>query len=532
MLAFLSAIALAGVILARVSTGAWLTSEAASFSLALGVCALTMWAVWRGVQSGEPERLPDGLKWLLIAGLVIRLLAAILWFTALPVYGHHTPAEKAGYVMSDAYTRDLNAWKLARSGKPLLDSVGDYWASDQYGGLLLFSSAVYRYLDPQTHDPLLIVIFTAAFSALAVLFTYAFSRRAWGGRAAGLAAGLLALYPEAVLIGSSQMREAFTVTLAAAALYGLIHYAQSRGWKGPLWIGLSLLITLALTPPFTALLGLLLAFAAVGLWPQLSLGWSPRRRRVALLLAGLVGAILLIGLALSLRQFAPAKINNPVEVVSYWLRKSAEWNAHQSKAASGWVQQIFKQTPQIWHTPLLTVYGVLQPFLPAALIASSEAPIWPWIGAWRAIGWTLLLPFLLYAPVAALRRRDGDRLALMLSLAVWIVIIVASVRAGGDLWDNPRYRAAFAGPECALAAWVLARQLRAPDPWLRRVLVGVGIVLLWFIPWYLRRYSGLHWPVSDLYKTVLLGLATAVLVGIWDTVRSSQSLNETAQGLE
>jgi len=50
--------------------------------------------------------------------------------------------------------------------------------------------------------------------------------------------------------------------------------------------------------------------------------------------------------------------------------------------------------------------------------------------------------------------------------------------------------------------------------------------LLWFVPWYLHRYTPLTWPVVDLFKTLGLGLATAVLVLLWDWARSIQTKRE------
>ena len=91
-------------------------------------------------------------------------------------------------------------------------------------------------------------------------------------------------------------------------------------------------------------------------------------------------------------------------------------------------------------------------------------------------------------------------------------MLIASYRGGGDQWDNPRYREAFAGLQVALAAWAWVAQRSRPDPWLRRALVAAGPILLWFLPWYLRRYVYLPWPVEDLFKTLGLGLASAVLL--------------------
>jgi len=96
--------------------------------------------------------------------------------------------------------------------------------------------------------------------------------------------------------------------------------------------------------------------------------------------------------------------------------------------------------------------------------------------------------------------------------------LLASYRRGGDQWDNPRYRVMFASPQIALAAWAMLAPRRTHDPWLRRVLVGLGLILLWFMPWYLRRYTPLDWPVSDLFKTLGLGLISASLYWLWDWV--------------
>ncbi len=98
-----------------------------------------------------------------------------------------------------------------------------------------------------------------------------------------------------------------------------------------------------------------------------------------------------------------------------------------------------------------------------------------------------------------------------------MTILTASYRGGGDLWDNPRYRVAFASLQVALVAWAWTEQRRAADPWLRRALVSVALILAWFVPWYLQRY--LQLPVGDLFKTFGLGIASAVLYILWDWAR-------------
>jgi hypothetical protein len=99
-------------------------------------------------------------------------------------------------------------------------------------------------------------------------------------------------------------------------------------------------------------------------------------------------------------------------------------------------------------------------------------------------------------------------------------MLVSAYRGGGDQWDNPRYRVAFVIIQVSLAGWVWVRQRQNPDPWLRRVLVGFGLVFAWFVPWYLRRYTfSFTWNVINLFKTLGLGFITAILYWVWDWAR-------------
>lgn len=481
------------------------------FLLAAGLLAGGWWLV-------RHESPPRWLMGLLIGAALLRLAAGVVWSFVLPVAGYNSPPEQRGYVMSDAYDRDRTAWDLARSDKSLWKAFqGTYRKADQYGGLLFLSAAIYRYTAGEVHQPLLMVVLTAAFSSLAILFTWGFARHLWGEAAAILAAWTLALYPEAVLLGSSQMREAFTITLAIGASYGLVRYAQDRGWGGLALVVGALVLCLPLSPPTAALLLIVLIIQAAGMGRGL-LPESLRAQRW--FWPAIVGVVVLvaIGLWLALSQFAPQSVTSPLGVVAYWARKSADWNAYLSERASGWMQKIFDSTPGWAHAPMLVLYGIVQPFLPAALIDGTGALIWRLIAIWRAVGWALLLPLLAYAPLRALRKGWPER---ALSLAVWLAILASSFRSGGDAWDNPRYRLTFAGIQIALAAWIWSEQRRAPDPWLRRVLVGAGLVLLWFVPWYLRRYTHFTWPVVDIFKTLGLGVASAVLFWIGDVAREA-----------
>jgi len=558
-----------------------------------------LFGVWRLMVHAE-KTLPVWLLFLVIAAALLRLALGVFWTVSLPAWGHGTPAEVSGYVMGDAAGRDQAAWRLAQSDQSLLNAFKDNRKVDQYGGLLFVSAWVYRYLGSDTHQPLLIVLLGSVCSALAVLFTYAFTRRIWGeqalrpsGQAAVIAAWAMFLYPEAVLLGSSQMREAFTIPLAITAFYGLARFRedQSKGsslsWASLAWILIPFLITLFFSSlSAIMLLGML---GLVGLviirfeGPLLALSPDPtgggnrsqkatsqilaaRRRRWLLLIVAVLALVALAGLWLALREVTPARITNPIAMLSWWLRKSASFQAYLSEHSSGWMQKIFDHTPEWTHLPMLLAYGVVQPFFPAALVAGSEAPIWRWVAIWRSMGWTILLAFLAFAPFHAFgsRRSGGSKtsgiasslamtdgvdsslamtdgidsslamtsrpksdssadhlLMRILTVVVWLVILIAAFRGGSDMWDNPRYRAIFAGIQIALAARIFVVENRTRDPWLRRALMMVLAILAWFIPWYLRRYYAIAWPISDPFRVIWLGISCGILLGLADWARLS-----------
>lgn len=216
------------------------------YFLALGAGALLLWLGWRSLSA---EQAPGWLAGLLVGAALLRLAVGVFWTAALPAWGYESEVELAGYVMQDAYDRDRAAWELASSGQPLWQAFTEPQPSDQYGGLLAFSAGLYRLLGSGVHRPLLVVIFGAAVSALAVIYTWAAARLLAPGRTAVLAAWGLALYPEAVLLGSSQMREAYTIPLAAAALYGLLRFQRDHRARDLLFVLVPLGLCLVISPP-------------------------------------------------------------------------------------------------------------------------------------------------------------------------------------------------------------------------------------------------------------------------------------------
>jgi uncharacterized membrane protein YozB (DUF420 family) len=103
---------------------------------------------------------------------------------------------------------------------------------------------------------------------------------------------------------------------------------------------------------------------------------------------------------------------------------------------------------------------------------------------------------------------------------VWIVI--SSARAGGDQWDNPRYRTVFLPWLALILAWGWDFARRKKDAWLWRILLVEGIFLAFFLTWYLSRYYSIigRLPFNTML-VVIIALSLIVLVGgaVWDWAR-------------
>jgi 4-amino-4-deoxy-L-arabinose transferase-like glycosyltransferase len=491
---------------------AWISSDSENvqywgqFLVVILVAIGIMYGGWRAVKADKSLHLPTWLAWLIIGAAFIRLAAGVLWFTGLPSWGYGTEVEMGGYIMADAHARDIAAWELAQSNNPLFSAIGENRQVDQYGGMLFLSGLVYRYLGGEQHQPLLMIVITASISSLAVLFSWAFTARLWGDNAARVAAWILALFPDAIILGSSQMREAFLMTLVTAAIYGLVRYIQDRSRMGLAWLVISLLLMLPFSPPIAGVFLLMIIILALSMD-----GWQLlRQTRFWIILAG-VAIIAGIGIWLAWEQIAPEGISNPFALVAWWFQESARWQAYFVKRSSQLIRRIINTTPDWVNTPILIGYGVLQPFLPGALL-DQGLPIWKGIAIWRSVGWTLMLPFLLVAPILLIKSQEKRKLLIGLAIVVWMGILIAAFRSGGDLWDNPRYRVVFIGLQAGLVAWVWYSQRDTKNPWLWRIILGLAIILVWFIPWYLQRSDQIIWPVDNVFATLGLGLVSVAIV--------------------
>lgn len=483
-----------------------------SVLLILGLSALL--TAWRWAGGGKL------LAWLTGLALVLRLAAGVAVYVALPINGHNVADDKAGFVFTDAHRRDDQAWELASSEKPLWDAFNKSYYTDQYGGLLALSALTYKALSPDAHRPLLILLLAALTAALGVSFFKKAIRKLWGENLAGVASWFFVLYPESVLTGGAQMREPFLLTLIAVCLWGFAEWLEGGGRRSLIWVAAGLCGMLLVSPAMA--LALLVLFGG-WLWTR---GEHERVRWP--IIVGVAGVFLIgvLFLAWSLTRPHDFGGGSPIVVILNWLRESVKYVVYQLEHGSGQIQNVFAKINPLAQFLFVVAYGVAQPVLPPAFFAPTTIT-WHIIAIYRAIGWYLILPLLIYAPIAAWRSDPGPirRLWLWLSAFVWSWIGICAIRAGGSQWDNPRYRLIFFGFEALLAgfAWIWWREHR--DAWLPRILALEVLSVLLFGQWYLARYNhvGVHLPIM-LVLSLSLGIVVFILIGgwLWDRIKAEK----------
>ena len=437
------------------------------------------------------------LGWMMLAAFVLRLGFGLFLAWGLPLFGYDEPTQEAGFVFDDAYRRERDAWALAQSDQPLTAAFGDQFETDQYGGILAMSALVYRTLSPDAFRPFLIVILAAGAMALSIPFLFFALQKRFDRQTVLWSGWILALYPEGILLGSSQMREPFLILF-----FSILFWAAAR------WLDRS---RLKLAVPFF-LLGTgglflfsfrvalpILAVVLIWVWVMESANFSKAWMKLAgwvVMLAGLLAALVFF------RDWAEAVMN---------------WDTLQTVIRSGQIQFQLEAFPEWVQLPFIIIYGIFQPVLPAA-IAAPAPWIWRSLAVFRALGWYSLLPLLLYVPVRLVTHEElrKKRWVLVMGIMVLAWIIIASARAGGDQWDNPRYRTIFLPWMAVVAGWGVTYAKKVEDRWLLRGLLVEGIFLAFFTQWYLSRYYT-YFPRLEFWLMILLILVLSllVLVGGW-----------------
>lgn len=454
---------------------------------------------------------------LALLSALVRLLIGIGLILLLPIYGYKDSVEhRAGYIFHDSFVRDQQAWELASSDETLGTAFSGEFISDQYGGSLALFAGIYRYLSPDAHRQALPLIVNAVVASLGVLLLWGSAKIWFGGNVAWLSGLIFAFYPEAVLLGSSQMREPIVITGVAMSIYSLANIrSRSYTWIG--WLIASGIILFTFQPPIA-----LYAFMI------LSVTWllSPTREKSWILLT-IFTAILVLALFLVISVWTnlpSLQEAGPLGIITTWLQNNFQFQSYVTERASGMVQKLFDAVGEGWTWLVILVYGTAQPVLPAVFGDPDAAWIIRIITFFRAAGWYALVPMLLYAVIASTRARDEPRRIQLIwvNVAIWVWIIISALSAGGDQWDNPRYRTILIAWQALVAAWALWWSRINQDLWLRRVITVEIIFISMFTAWYIGRYyfSLLHFDIWIMIGLTLF-LGALVLGGgfLWDRIK-------------
>ena len=202
-----------------------------------------------------------------------------------------------------------------------------------------------------------------------------------------------------------------------------------------------------ISPPTVPLL--LIILAAAWVWERRD---QPRLLAVFVLVAALIGTLAMV---LSARAWASLEgvEGSLVQVTQSWLANAtSQWRINLVSSQSDLLDVVLDRLPGLIQVPFLVTFGLLQPLLPAALIAPG-ASIWRMIGLIRSLGWAFSIPLLCYATIKAMRKKSQHAFIGYLVVIFWLAAAVSSYRAPSYQWDNPRYRAAFISVQAGLMAW-------------------------------------------------------------------------------
>jgi uncharacterized membrane protein YqgA involved in biofilm formation len=460
---FLSAIALGAIIGCVTHDPNWLPGVGIT---GMSVFILLVGLYWFCSKFGAPRL----VAWAVAIGFIIRLAVGIGLQVGLPLVGQPTEQQQAGYVFQDAYLRDTQAQNLAASDKPISTVFTKGYATDQYGGYLALSIFVYRYLSPDSARPALMILLSAWVGGLGILFFWLILQKLAANRVVGMALWLFCLYPQNVLLGATQMREPYLILLSCILIWSVLDWFESSRKKMLLWSFLAVGGILLISP------GILLPlFVSLAGWWM----FSPRRRRlpvwaVAAVIAALVLVIVVFAYAVA-SQTQLERYSLP-QIILKWFSLAIEVDMELSMANSGRIEYLFQGLPTWFQPPFILLYGVLQPVLPAALL---DKTLWisNLISSFLAAGWYWLLPLLVYAPFIRTNPvQNGSKGQFRwIILVCWFWILFCSLRAGGDQWDNPRYRTILLPWLVLAAAWVWDCARQNKFYWLKHIWLAESV---------------------------------------------------------
>jgi hypothetical protein len=463
-----------------------------------------------------------------VAFLIIVPLAMQLW-------GYPSDKNRIGLVETDALNATSKAWNAAQSNQPVLET----WtqgSGDNTGGITVMGVIIFRLFSSDQERALLLGLLAAAVSALTVIPTFRLANELFSERVARVAAVIVAVYPEAVMLGALDVQQGY---LALVLGVELLAVAGLMLWKKPdpgkLGAPRPVIAAVALVLSLVAMFLLSYQFFILSIFcGALFAVWlaDPRRRvgRILWIAGGLGVLVLIVMHILSLRDVIPS--DSDYLYSQYHYLYGLAWSEYDKIAATGGgdlFQSVLATMDRTVAFLLAALYGLLQPVLPAAIGHRNQTAVggsfWQALGIYRSLGWYLALPLLFYGTLKSVRGLFSRKPELMLAVIFWAIAFIGSYRAFGDQWDNPRYRFFAFVPMVLLAAWAWVEGREKRDPWFLRIAIPFAVAVIGLTIWYLLRdYAGVQFPVVASLG-VLVALAVLAFVATLFLFRPKKSIS-------
>ena len=312
---------------------------------------------------------------------------------------------------------------------------------------------------------------------------------------------IFAFYPDAILFSSSQMREPILLGISAC-LFWIIHKQEFNIWRRLLVFSLISLFLLIISLK----IGIFIIFSFF-VWML----FQPYIKKVKVFNSKIIYIPIILFVIVAL-------------YFSYnWIIEAGKWDAILLERNSGFVQYIVSIIGTRYRLLFASLYGLFQPVLPAALIEPSKL-FWGVLNSLRALGWYLLMPILVYGIVYIFREKQKDKKFEF--LFIWLLsifwIFLSSIRAGGDMWDNPRYRLSFLLFIAYLVGVAFYHGWKTKDHWLTRFYVAEFVFVLFFLQWYISRYTGLFGNLPFFNMVIILAIifGAILITGIFKERKS------------
>ncbi len=410
-------------------------------------------------------------------------------------WGYDQEPYQSGYLFKDAYSRDLQAWDLAISDQPVWSAFSNDFFSDQYGGLLALSSSIYRLFTPKAHFQINIIFFVAMINIIGIIFLAAGLKEKSKDEVLSTTSKfvilIFAFYPDAILFSSSQMREPILLGFSAC-LFWIIHKQEMNIWRRfSIFFLISILLLL-----ISLKIGIFIIFSFL-VWML----FQPYNQFKTSIFSKFIVIPIILFVVIAL-------------YFSYnWIIEAGKWDAILLERSSGFVQYIVSIIGERYRLLFASAYGLFQPVLPAAMVEPSKL-FWRLTNSLRALGWYLLMPVLVYGIVYILREKQKDKKFEYLFL--WSIsifwILLSSIRAGGDMWDNPRYRLSFLLFIAYLVGIAFYHGWKSKDHWLVRIFVAEIVFILFFLQWYISRYTGIFGNLPFFHMVIVLSAIFGVIL--------------------